>query len=169
MSLFLFLAASSLFRSAVVTWFLPWSPWTSRITNWMYSNALTLFRKMISLVLLRLFYFGFSDFSCNSCPVNLSFWWLLLGKVCWLHLLTLCPVQGSKALFALPLNSRCAYCKYDCRLFIHSMYFLWFTVSDNHGFYRFDLLTVLCAFFFGLFISSHLRESLVSLLRKCYV
>lgn len=103
---------------------------------------------MISLVLLRLFCFGFSDFSCNSCPVNLSFWWLLLGQVCWLHLLTLCPVQGSKALFALPLNSRCAYCKYDCRLFIHSMYFLWFTVSDNHGFYRFDLLTVLCAFFF---------------------
>lgn len=115
----------------------------------------------------KVFYFVFSDFSCNYCPVNVSFWWLLLGKVCWLHLLTLYPVQGSKALFALPLNSCCAYCKYDCRLFIHSMYFLWFTVSDNHGFYRFDLLTVLCAFF-GLFFS-HLRERLFSLLRKCCV
>lgn len=100
--------------------------------------------KVISFWIFWLFKF----FSCKPCPVNFClFWWLLLGNVCWLHLLTLYSVQGSKALFALPLNSRCAYCKYYCRLFIHSMYFLWFTVSDNHGFYRFDLWTVLCASF----------------------
>lgn len=40
------------------------------------------------------------------------------------HLLTFFPLQGSKALFALPLNSCCAYCTYFCRLFIHSMNFL---------------------------------------------
>lgn len=116
------------------------------------TRCTTLYRTMSALFLIKVISFWifwlFKLFSCKPCPVNFClFWWLLLGNVCWLHLLTLYSVQGSKALFALPLNSRCAYCKYYCRLFIHSMYFLWFTVSDNHGFYRFDLWIVLCASF----------------------
>lgn len=93
----------------------------------------------------------------------MTFGWLLLHTVCWGQLAHICLpyflCRDPKLYLHFHWISCCAYCTYFCRLFIRGMYFFCDSqVSDNHMFYRFGLLIVLCAFFFFFFQSSCMTE-----------
>lgn len=98
----------------------------------------------------------------------MTFGWLLLHTVCWGQLAHICLpyflCRDPKLYLHFHWISCCAYCTYFCRLFIRGMYFFCDSqVSDNHMFYRFGLLIVLCAFFF---FFSHLVWRSNSIVKK---